>query len=624
MYRLGCKDFRFAGLAAVLSMSPLVAQQKTVLEPKSPAPIVAPTKAQLLWVDRTLRHLTLEEKIGQMIEVRGVMGYYNADDPSFEKLVADIRKYHLGAVHLTVNTDGPLLIRTEPYEAAMTVRRLQQESHGKVPLIFSVDFERGPSMRLSAVEYFPHPMAFGATHNPDYARQWARIVAEESRSLGIAWNFFPIADVQINPKNPVINTRSFGEDPAEVSGMVSAYIKGSHAGGMLTTLKHFPGHGDTDTDSHLQLSRVNATLQRLNEVELPPFQKGIAAGADAVMIAHVAFPAIEPDPGKIATISRKVVTGLLREQMGFQGVIVSDAMEMQGLTKLYPPGSGNPAGRAAVDAVKAGQDFLELPSDLDGTYNGLLQAVKSGEIPQSQIDESVRRLLLAKAKTGLDSPAGQAVDLDQIQQHFGKPSSYALAQEVAEHAITLVRDDAHLLPMKRDDGRSTLVILFVSDPHGDEGRVMEQQIRARLPAATVVYVDRRSASVEADGIAAMLPKFGRVVAAVYLVPQPGQAGAQTSIDTIGAARGTPGTILQEVLDSAGDRTTVLAMGSPYVILSYPAIRSYACAFSSVPTSETAMVRALFGEIPIHGKLPVTLPNVAKYGDGMDIGLSAAR
>ena len=376
MSRLRCKGFHFAGLAAVLSVSPLVAQRRMDLEPKRPDPIAAATKVQERWVDRTLRHLTLEEKIGQMIEVRGIMGYYNVNDPGFEKLIADIRKYHLGAVHLTVNTDGPLLVRTEPYEAAMTVRRLQQEAHGKVPLIFSVDFERGPSMRLSAVEYFPHPMAFGATHNPAYVEQWGKIVAEESRSLGIAWNFFPIADVHNNSKNPIIKTLSFGEDPTDVSAMVRAYIKGSHAGGMLTALKHFPGHGDTDTDSHLQLSRVNAPMERLNEVELPPFQKGIAAGADAVMIAHVAFPAIEPDPGKIATTSRKVVTGLLREQMGFKGVIVSDAMEMQGLTKLYPPGSGNPAGRAAVDAVKAGQDFLELPSDLDGTYNGLLQAVK--------------------------------------------------------------------------------------------------------------------------------------------------------------------------------------------------------------------------------------------------------
>jgi beta-N-acetylhexosaminidase len=621
MFRLPCKVFGCCAIAGALSVLPLLAQRKVDLKSKDLDAIKVATKAQKLWVDRTLRHLTLEEKIGQMIEVRGIMGYYSADDPAFQKLIADVRKYHLGAVHLTVNTDGPLLVRTEPYEAAMTVRRLQQEAHGRVPLIFSVDFERGPSMRLSAVEYFPHAMAFGATHNPAYVEQWGRIVAEESRSLGIAWNYYPIADVQVNPKNPIINTRSFGGDPAAVSAMVSAYIKGSHAGGMLTTLKHFPGHGDTDTDSHLQLARVNAPMERLNQVELPPFRQGIAAGTDAVMIAHVAFPAIEPDPEKIATTSRNVVTGLLREQMGFQGVIVSDAMEMQGLTKLYPSSIANPAGRAAVDAVKAGQDFIELPSDLDGTYSGLLRAVKSGDIPLSQIDASVRRLLVVKAKAGLNSGKQQLVDMDQVQRHFGKPSSYALAQEVAEHAVTLVRDDYHLLPMKRDDGKSTLVVLFVSDLHGDDGRMLEQQIRARAVGATVVYVDRRSAPVEADGIAAMLPRFQHVIAAIYSVPQPGQAGTQTSLSTI--SKETTGTILQEILDKAGNRTIVLAMGSPYPILSFPTISSYACAFSSVSTSEAAMVRALFGEIAIHGKLPVTLPHVAKLGDGMDLSLSGS-
>jgi beta-N-acetylhexosaminidase len=559
-----------------------------------------------------LRSLTLEEKIGQMIEVRGIMRFYNADDPVFLKLVDDIRKYHLGAVHLTVDVDGPLLIRAQPYEAAMTVRRLQKEAHSKVPLIFSADFERGPSMRLSAMEYFPHAMAFGATHNPEYAEKFGKVIAEESRSIGVTWNFYPLADVQINPRNPVINTRSFGEDPAEVSAMVTAYIKGSHAGGMLTTLKHFPGHGDTDTDSHLQLSRVNAPMDRLNAVELPPFKAGIAAGSDAVMIAHVAFPAIEPDPNRIATTSQKVVTGLLRDQLGFKGVIVSDALEMHGLTKLYPPNNGNPAGRAAVDTVKAGQDFLELPSDLDGTYNGLLNAVKSGEISRKQIDASVRRILIAKAKAGLTSTPTKFVNPDTVAQEFGKPESYALAQEVAEHAITLVRDDNHILPLKPDDGKSTLIVLFVSDPHGDDGRALEQQLRAKMPGATVIYVDRRSAPLEADAITAMLPRFTRVVAAIYTVPQPGQVGSQTSLDTKTGAE-----VLQGILDGAADRTAVLAMGSPYPILDYPKIRTYVCAFSSVSTSERAAVRALLGEIPFKGRLPVTLPGVARVGDGLE-------
>ncbi|MES2390449.1 MAG: glycoside hydrolase family 3 protein [Acidobacteriota bacterium] len=594
-------------LLALLAASPLTAQHM-------PTPITATaTPAQQRWADRLLRSMSLEEKIGQMIEVRGIMRFYSQDDPDLRKLIADIDKYHLGAVHLTVDVDGPLLVRAQPYEAAMTVRRLQAETHTRVPLIFSADFERGPSMRLSAMEYFPHAMAFGATHNPAYAEQFGKIVAEESRAIGIAWNFYPIADVQTNAKNPVINTRSFGEDPTEVSAMVAAYIKGSHAGGMLTALKHFPGHGDTDTDSHLQLSRVSAPLDRLNAVELPPFKAGIAAGSDAVMIAHVAFPALEPDPDKIATTSHKVVTGLLRDQLGFQGVIVSDAMEMQGLTKLYPPGSGNPAGRAAVDTVKAGQDFLELPSDLDGTFNGLLQAVRSGEIPRKQIDASVRRLLLVKARAGLNSPSARRIDLDAVQRTFGTPESYALAQQVAEHAITLVRDDNHILPLTRDDGASTLLLLFVSDPHGDDGRALEHQIRARMPRSTVVYIDRRTAPLVADTLASMLPNFKHIIAALYTVPQPGQVGSQTSLD-----QKTGAGVLQRILDAAADRTTVLAMGSPYPILDYPKIRTYVCAFSSVSTSEKATARAIFGEIPMQGKLPVTLPGIAPLGAGLSL------
>lgn len=582
-------------------------------------PISRTTRAQQSWVDRTLKRLTLEEKIGQMIEVRGIMGYYSADDPSFQQLIADIRKYHLGAVHLSVNTDGPLLLRTEPYEAAMTTNFLQQESHQKVSLIFSVDFERGPSMRLSAIEAFPQPMAFGATHNPGYVEQFAKIVAEESRALGISWNFYPIADVQINPENPIINTRSFGEDPAEVSSMVAAYIRGSHEGGMLTTLKHFPGHGDTDTDSHLALARVNAPMERLNTVELPPFRAGIQVGSDAVMIAHVAFPALEADPTKIATTSKKVVTGLLREQLGFNGVIVSDAMEMKGLTKLYP--GENSAGAAAVDTVNAGQDLLELPSDLDGTFKGLLQAVKSGEISRKQIDDSVRRILIVKAKAGLNAPGRHLVNLDQVQYHVGKASSYALAQEIADHAVTLVRDDNHLVPLRTESAAGQgslplLVLAFVSDAHGDEGRVLEREVHSRIPQAQVIYIDRRAAPVEAGGIAALVPHAQHIIAAVYSVSQPGPAEAAATSASGLSAQGSAG-ILRDVLNAAPERTVVLAMGSPYAILNFPAIRTYICMYSWLPTSEHSAAKALFGEIPIHGKLPVTLPDIAKRGEGID-------
>ncbi len=390
---------------------------------------------------------------------------------------------------------------------------------------------------------------------------------------------------------------------------------------MLTTLKHFPGHGDTDVDSHLNLARVNAPLERLKTVELPPFQAGIDAGTDAVMIAHVAFPALEPDPTKIATTSHKVVTGLLREQMGFKGVIVSDAMEMHGLTKLYPGDPSKEAGRAAVDTVKAGQDLLELPSDLEGTYDGLLAAVKSGEIPRNQIDASVRRILLVKAKAGLNTPGRHLVDLDDLQNHVGKPESYALAQEVADKSVTLVRDDNHLVPIASPDGEA-LVVIFVTDAHGDEGHVFERQLRSRIRSARVVYVDRRSASLEAEAIAKLAQSAQRVIAAVFSVSQPGPVEAAATSASGLSAEGSAG-ILRGILASAGDRTVVVALGSPYSILNFPGIKSYVCTYSWVTTSERAAAKALTGEIGISGKLPVTLPGVAKRGDGLVVGAGAS-
>ena len=630
-------------LGASLLLSPAALLAKDKPEQQRIAPIQTQDKSAEKWAEKQLKHLSLEEKIGQMITVRGIIAFNNVEDPEYKALVENVRKYHLGGVLLSVKTDGWLLLRSEPYEVAMTANNLQRDAKLKIPLIFSADFERGASMRIRAVETFPHAMAFGATHNPEYAERFGRITAEESRAMGVQWNFYPVADVQVNPRNPVINTRSYGEDPNEVAAMTSAYIKGSHAGGMLATSKHFPGHGDTDTDSHLDISRVNGTVERLDTVELPPFKADIQAGVDAVMIAHVAFPAIEPDPNKVSTISHNVVTGLLRDKLAFQGVIVSDAMEMKGLTKLYPATSENPAGRAGVDAIKAGQDMLELPSDLEGTYRGLLDAVRKGEIPKAQIDASVRRILLAKAKAGLDQ--GAMVDVEEVRNHVGKPDSYALAQEVADRAVTLVRNDNHVLPLSKGTNSAAdayssvreasganaanlgaadalLAVLFVDDVHSENGRVMERQIRTRVPSAKIIFVDSRNAALESDAISAMLPQFRHVIAAVYAVPQPGQAGAGgTSVNAMAMKAGS-GTILQKIVDTVGDRLAVVAMGSPYTILDYPGIQSYLCTFSTVPTSEAAAVKALFGEMPTKGRLPVTLPGIAQRGSGMELATTS--
>src|SRR5712692_11260987 len=296
------------------------------------------------WAEKTLRKLSIEEKVGQLFMIWVRAEFLNVNSPEYLQLRDSMRKYHVGSFAMTVRWEPPFLYRNQPYEAAELLNRLQQDS--KLPLLIAADFERGVTMRLYGATTFPHAMAFGAAGKLDYAKAFGRITAQEARAIGVHWNFFPVADVNSNPANPIINTRSFGEDPEQVGELLAAYIRGAHAGGMLTTAKHFPGHGDTDTDSHLGVARVNGDVAHLQTVELPPFKKAIESGVDSVMVAHVTVPALEPDPNRVATTSPAVVTDLLKKQLGFKGIVVTDALDMVGLTRLYAAN----IGRATVEA----------------------------------------------------------------------------------------------------------------------------------------------------------------------------------------------------------------------------------------------------------------------------------
>src|SRR6202166_4348690 len=318
------------------------------------------------WAEKTLHKLTLEEKIGQVFMIWCRASFLNVENPEYLQWREDMHRYHVGSFAMTVHVDGPYLLRSEPYEAAELLNRLQLDS--KLPLLFAADFERGVSMRLQGTTVFPHAMAFGGDGKMEDAENFGRITGEESRAIVIHWNFFPDADVNSNPANPIINTRSFGEDPQQVGDLATAYIKGAHANGMMATVKHFPGHGDTATDSHLGVAQVTGDMARLKSVELPPFQKAIAAGVDSVMVAHVSIPALDSDPNHVATTSPAIVTRLLKNQLGFKGIVVTDALDMAALTRLYAAN----VGRAAVDAFKAGNDVLLIPADLDASYHAML------------------------------------------------------------------------------------------------------------------------------------------------------------------------------------------------------------------------------------------------------------
>jgi beta-N-acetylhexosaminidase len=576
------------------------------------------------WAEKTLHKLTTEEKVGQLFNVWVRAQFLNADSADYEQLRDEIRKYHVGGFTMTVPVDGGLLIKSEPSEAALLLNRLQSDS--PLPLIFAADFERGLTIRLHGPTPFPHAMAFGAAAKIENAQKFGRITAEESRAIGIHWNFFPDADVNSNPANPIINTRSFGEDPHQVGDLVAAYIKGAHEGGMLVTAKHFPGHGDTDTDSHLGVARVNGDLAHLKSIELPPFQQAIDAGVDSIMVAHVSVPALEPDPNRVATTSTLVVTDLLKKQMKFHGVVITDALDMAGLTRLYAQN----VGRAAVEAFKAGNDILLIPADLDASYRAMLEAVKSGEISSARLDESVLKLLKLKASLGLNK--ARLVDVSAISQEVGKPENMAFGQQTADDAVTLVRDNNKTLPLQsvgtqkgglpymttEETHNRVVAVVFSDDVRGDSGRTLGRQMRARVPDANVMYVDPRVAAGMSDEVLKAVGEAQAVIAAVYVIPTAGKvASAQGGLKNSVSLADATGTLLNEVLQRAADKTVVVAMGNPYLAGDFPAIQTYMCTFSNANVSEISAAKALFGEIPIRGRLPVSIPNVAQRGSGID-------
>jgi beta-N-acetylhexosaminidase len=575
------------------------------------------------WAEKTLHKLSLEEKIGQVFMIWCRASFLNVENPEYIQLLDAMHKYHVGSFAMTVHVDGPYLLRSEPYEAAELLNRLQSES--KLPLLFAADFERGVPMRLMGATVFPHAMAFGGDGKIEDAEAFGRITAEEARAIGIHWNFFPDADVNSNPVNPIINTRSFGEDPAQVGDLVAAYIKGAHEGGMLTTVKHFPGHGDTATDSHLGVASVNVDRAHLDSIELPPFRRAIAAGVDSVMVAHVTVPALDPDPNHVATISPIMVSDLLEKQLGFKGIVVTDALDMAGLTHLF----ANNIGRAAVEAFKAGNDLLLIPADFPASYNSMLQAVQSGEITRQRLDHSVLKIL--KAKASLDLQNARLVDIGSLANTVGKPENLAFGQQVAESAVTLVRDNGKVLPLKskgtakaglpyttqEETHNQTVAVLFSDDVRAESGRAFGREFHARIPDARMIYVDSRIAAGMSDDVLKAVDEAKTVVAAVYVVPMAGKIG-----NSVAMADAT-GALLQRVLDRAAEKTAVIAMGNPYLAADFPKIENYMCTFSNASVSEIAAVKALFGEIPIRGHLPVTIPNIAARGAGIERPMQVA-
>jgi beta-N-acetylhexosaminidase len=575
------------------------------------------------WAQKTLKKMPVEEKVGQLFMIWTRAQFLNVNSPEYAQLRDTMNKYHVGSFAMSVRYEAPFLYKTEPYEAADLLNHLQHDS--KLPLLIAADFELGLSNRLNGATAFPSAMAIGATGHLDYAESFGRITAQEARAIGVHWNFFPVADVNSNPDNPIINTRSFGGEAQQVGDFVSAYIRGAHSTGMLVTAKHFPGHGDTATDSHLGLAQVSGDRPRLDSVELPPFRKAIQAGVDSVMVAHVTAPALDSAPNSVATVSPTIVTGLLQHDLQFSGVVITDALDMAGLTRLY----AKDIGREAVDAFKAGNDMLLIPPDLDAAYQATIAAVRSGEISESRLDESVLKILKLKASLGLQR--ARLVDLATLDSAIGRPDNIAAGQQMADDAITLVRQKGGMLPLKKTGTTAAglpyqgmtavrnqlVVVIFSDDVRLEAGRVLEHQIKSRVPDANVIYTDSSLAGVVNEKALSAVRTADKVVVAVYASPTAGKmVNANGKVQNSVSLVGDSAKLFKDLIDSASAKTVVIALGNPYLAKDFPEVQNYICTFSAAPVSEMSAAKALFGEIEFHGHLPVAIPGIASRGAGI--------
>ncbi|HEV3058409.1 MAG TPA: glycoside hydrolase family 3 protein [Vicinamibacterales bacterium] len=568
------------------------------------------------WVEETRRKLTVDEKIGQLIVPSFESGFLSTDSDTFDDLARLVREYHVGGFHVfgASQPAPPVLLDAsygtvllgQPLSAAFLLNRLQAMS--AVPLLNTADFETGAGFRLAGATSFPRQMAMGAANDERLVREQARITGLEARAIGVHVTFAPVADVNNNPRNPVINVRSYGEDPARVAALVAAYVDGARDAGMIATLKHFPGHGDTDVDSHLGLPVITFDRARLDRVELAPFKRGIERGAQAVMAAHIELPALDDHPSTPATFSKPILDDLLRRDVGFRGLIYTDSMSMDAVTRLVTPAEG------AVRAVLAGADQVLHSPDPIGAFKGLKQAVAEGRVTRERLDESLTRVLRAKASLGLH--LRRAVDLDAVPDKIGGRAHQLAAQEASAKSVTLIKDVRHHVPLAIARDASVLYLSVLDYPSGWQiaapSRTFIPELKKRWPQVTSIEISDRTSLSDLDVVRAVAPRYAAIVASVFVRATSGSGRLDLSPDVVRLLRD-----LARAHD-AGDRPFVTTVfGNPYVAAAVPELPAVLLTYDFYDMAELSAVRALSGETAISGRLPVSLPGLLPAGQGLD-------
>ncbi len=609
-----------------------VAVRETRVSPSpavlTPAPLVEPPLATLpadsllgsfdhrsypraasRWVDSVMETLTLRERVAQMVTVYAVADIRGR---ALRELRRDVADQRVGGVILSLGGAA---------RASRLVTALQ--SLAAVPLLFSADFENGVGMRLRGTTSFPSMMALGATGDPDLAYAMGRAVADEARAVGVRQNYAPVADVNINPANPVINIRSFGEHPEHVAAFAEAYMRGLQDGRMIATAKHFPGHGDTHVDSHSQLPTLDHSVARLDSIELLPFRRLVNAGVLSVMTGHLAVPSLDTS-NRPATLSRLMVDSLLRARLGFRGLVITDALNMKAVTRT---GGGN--GAVWKDAVLAGADVLLMPTDAGACIDTITAAVARGEIPVDEIDRSARRILSFKEWAGLALPQLRTTGASPLADTLDVPQSVAdslaaladaydvialpdtaahraLARTIARRSITLVRNDSARVPLMDAAARAQRigVLCLLQGRDDTQARAFTSRVRASLPMGAAVYAERTVTAVQRRAMLDSLRGADILVIASFVNVRNGSGEISVSADQ---------QLLLEDVRALARPAIACALGSPYVAAATPWAESILCGYGADAATTAAMADVLTGALPARGRLPVSIPGIATQG-----------
>ncbi len=540
------------------------------------------------WPQKVLKTLSLREKIAQMMIYRMHLKYKDVTPEKWEEIIRLLDGDGIGGIHLW-SGDGSSSIAI--------MNEIQKRS--RIPIIFDADIERGFGQRFPSGTDFPPMMAITATGNPENAYEVGKIVATESRAAGIHWNLSPVVDVNNNPLNPIINTRSFSENADIVSEFSKKYAKGLQDYGMIATAKHFPGHGDTQTDSHSSLAMIPSDSSRLWSLELKPFATMAEAGVDVVMVAHVHAPDYQPEADDPATLSPFWVTDILKDRLGFDGAIITDGMGMGGITKNYSD------DYAIVKAVQAGCHIIIQNYDMVGSIDAIEKAVLDGEISEQQINSSALKMLELKYKVGLN--LNPYVGLDLMMRNISTKRNREASNRIASEAITLVKDSKGLLPINASP-KDTLYIIDIYDQEYKHSRstVASKIISERIPVRAI-QVDESDKKPILDVIVKSIPKNSQILINAFVSPKEWK-------DRIFFPDNE--TYFVRELIKKSDRIILASLGTPYLLQDFPKVSTYLCAYNGSYLMQNALANALLGSKDISGRLPISIPGLHEIGSGM--------